>query len=43
MHILVICLPNLFMERIVQYIFSCNYYKYVVLDCGLGLWLGRIN
>jgi hypothetical protein len=34
------CLPNLFMEWTLQYIFSCNYYKYVLLDYGLGLKLG---
>jgi hypothetical protein len=37
------CLPNLFMEWILQCIFSCNYYKYVPLDYGLGLGLGHIN
>jgi hypothetical protein len=37
------CLPNLFMEWTLQYIFSCNYYKYVLLDYGLGLGLGHIN
>ncbi len=37
------CSPNLFMEWTLQYIFSCNYYKYVQLDYGLGLRLGHIN
>jgi len=27
----------------IKYIFSCNYYKYVLLDYGLGLRLGHIN
>jgi len=31
------------MECTLQYIFSFNYYKYVLLDCGLGLKLGHIN
>jgi hypothetical protein len=26
-----------------EYIFSCNYYKYVLLDYGLSLGLGHIN
>jgi len=29
-------LPNLFMEWTLQYIFSCNYYKYVTFGLGLG-------
>ncbi len=33
------CLPNLFMEWTLQYIFSCNYYNCVILDYGLGLGL----
>ncbi len=37
------CLPNLFMEWTLQYIFSCNYYKYVLLDYGLSVSLGHIN
>jgi hypothetical protein len=32
-------LPNL----LLQYIFSFNYYKYVLLDYGLSLRLGHIN
>jgi fumarate reductase subunit C len=38
-----VCLPNLFLEWTLQYIFSCNYYKYALLDYGLGLRLGHIN
>ncbi len=34
-------LPNLFMERTLQYIFSCNYYKNALLDYGLGLRFAR--
>jgi hypothetical protein len=26
-----------------EYVFSCNYYKYVLLDHGLGLRLGYIK
>jgi hypothetical protein len=29
------------MEWTLQYIFSCNYYKYVLLDYGLNLKLGH--
>jgi hypothetical protein len=35
------CLPNLFMEWTLQYIFSCNYYNYVLLDYGLGLGFAK--
>ncbi len=38
-----ICLYNLFMDCTLEYIFSCNYYKYVLLDYGLNLRLGHIN
>jgi hypothetical protein len=31
------------MECTVQYIVSCNYYKYVLLDYNLSLGLGHIN
>jgi hypothetical protein len=31
------------MELTLQYIFSCNYYKYVLLDYGLSLGLGHID
>jgi hypothetical protein len=38
MHVLLFFLkPNLFMEWTLQHIFSCNYYKYVLMDYGLGL------
>ncbi len=37
------CLPNLFMEWTLQYIFSCNSYKCVLLNYGLDLRLGHIN
>jgi len=44
MHILLkFCLINLFMEWTLQYIFSCDYYKYILLDYGLDLRLGHIN
>jgi len=31
------------MEWTLQYIFACNYYKYVLLNYGIGLRLGHIN
>jgi len=31
------------MEWTLQYIFSYNYHKYVLLDYGLGLGLGHLN
>jgi hypothetical protein len=31
------------MKWTLQYIFLCNYYKYVLLDYGLGLRLGHTN
>jgi len=31
------------MEWTLQYIFLCNYYKYVLSDYGLGLKLGYIK
>jgi hypothetical protein len=36
-------LPNLFMEWTLQYTFSCNYYKYVLLDYGLSVRLRHIK
>jgi len=41
MHILFIFLLNLFMEWTLQFIFSCKYYKYVLLDYGFGLGFVR--